>query len=135
MKKILVLFALLWSAASLFGQQQQYEMRLQEGKRLYYQNRFDDARDRFEAVIRLAQYSEFPPEVMEDVEDWLKKCGRTSPPATFRCDTGQIDLVFFRRLCGNFGKSRFGLGSGKFTGMVRSKGEDIVVVARFLSGK
>lgn len=74
MKKILVLFALLWSAASLFGQQQQYEMRLQEGKRLYYQNRFDDARDRFEAVIRLAQYSEFPPEVMEDVEDWLKKC-------------------------------------------------------------
>ena len=73
MKKILVLFALLWSAASLFGQQQQYEMRLQEGKRLYYQNRFDDARDRFEAVIRLAQYSEFPPEVMEDVEDWLKK--------------------------------------------------------------
>lgn len=74
MKRIIVFLVLFLCAGFLLAQQQQYEMRMADGKELFKQNRFDDAKDRFEAVKRMTQYFELPPEVLAEADRWIRRC-------------------------------------------------------------
>lgn len=83
MKKYATLFLLAFFGIGCAFSQQQYETRLKEGIRLYEQNRFDDAIDRFKAASKAA---DIPADEVNTVYNWIDRCKKAQSDILQRFD-------------------------------------------------